>query len=328
MSRKPMIFDCDPGNDDAVALFLAILSGKFDVLGITVTCGNLSLADTSDNALRVVEFLHADIPVYAGCPAPMVRGLMPGRAQNVRSEQLSLRADGEDVFIHERHLKLPAPKGRVQARHACSFLVDTLRAAREKVTLIATAPLTNVAMAIRMAPEICQNIEQIVLMGGGVYAGNKTPAAEANFYDDPEAAQIVLHCGCPVQIYPLEATTSAMMSYADAESLRDISPAGAYLADMIRDYIRRTNLLKTAPEGFTAVHDSVAVAGLLDPSILLDVRQVSCDVDCSGGWSDGKLVVDERLSAVAAEPVQVVYRVDQARYMELIRRILSASTRT
>lgn len=324
MQRKPMIFDCDPGNDDAVALILAILSRKYDILGITVAHGNKALEATADNALRLVEFLQADIPVFAGCPEPMVRNLMPGRIHNIRGQRLHCCVDGEEITIHEQQLRLPAPKGRMQPRHACSFMVETLRTSQEKVTVVATAPLTNLGMAIRMAPDICQNIAQIVLMGGGVYGGNRTPAAEANFFDDPEAAQIVLHSGCPVQIYPLEATNSAMMSYADAESLRGLSPVGDWLADMIHDYIRRTNLLKTAPEGMTPVHDSVAVAGLLDPSILEDVRRVPCDVDCSGGWSDGKLVVDERLSANATLPVDVVYRVNREKYMELVRRIVKA----
>lgn len=320
MQRKPMIFDCDPGNDDAVALILAIRSGKYDILGITVTHGNKPLETTADNALRLVEFLHADIPVYAGCPAPMVCDLMPGRAQNVRAQHLHCIVDGEEITIHEEHLKLPEPKQKVQKQHACTFIVETLRAATMPVTVVATAPLTNVAMALRMAPDICAKIERIVLMGGCVYGGNRTPAAEANFYHDPEAAQIVLHSGCPVQVYPLEATGSAMVTYEDAESLRGLSELGDWMADMIKDYIRRTNLLKTAPEGMTPVHDAVAVAGLLDPSMLEQVRRVQCDVDCSGGWCDGKLVVDERLSAKPTLPVDVVYRVDHDKFIEQLRR--------
>lgn len=323
MALKPVIFDCDPGNDDALALILAALCGKFRILGITVAHGNKPLDTTVDNALRLVEFLKLDIPVYAGCPESMVRSLMPGRIHNIRAQRLYCCVDGEEITIHEAHLKLPEPNGHVQPQHACSFLVEALRSAEEKVTLIATAPLTNLGMAFRMAPDIARNVEKIVLMGGGIYGGNRTPAAEANFFDDPEAAQIVLHSGCEVEIYPLEATASAMMSYEEAESLRGLSYVGDYLADMLRDYIRRTNLLKTAPEGFTAVHDSVAVAGLIDPSILEDVRRQPCDVDCSGGWSDGKLVVDQRLSADRTGPVRVVYRVNQPAYVNLVRRIVA-----
>lgn len=319
---KKLIIDCDPGNDDAVALILAVLCGKYDILGITVAHGNKPLEDTVDNALRLVDFLHADIPVYAGCPSPMVRGLMPGRIQNVRSQRLQCCVDGEQITIHEAHLKLPEPVSRVQPRHACSFLVQTLRDAEEKITIAATAPLTNLGMALRMAPEISRNIEQIVIMGGGIHGGNRTPAAEANFFDDPEAAQIVLHSGCPVRIFPLEATASAMVSLEEVDSLAELSPVGQYVAQSVHDYIRRGNLLRCSPMGFGTIHDAVAVAGMIDPSILEDVRRVPCDVDCSGGWSDGKLVVDERLSAEPTEPIEVVYRVNQPKYLALMRQIL------
>lgn len=322
MSLKKLIFDCDPGNDDAVALIMAVLCGKYDILGVTVAHGNKPLEDTVDNALRLVDFLGAKIPVYAGCPSAMTRGLMPGRSQNVRSQRLHCVENGEEVTIHEAHLKLPAPVSRVQAQHACSFLVDTLRSATEKITVVATAPLTNVGMALRMAPEISEKIEQLVIMGGGIRGGNRTPAAEANFYDDPEAAQIVLHCGCPVLLFPLEATMSTMLSFAEVDSLQETSPVGRYVAESVHEYLRRGNLLHCSPEGFGTIHDAVAVAGMIDPSIIEEVHRAPCDVDCSGGWSDGKLVVDERISAKPVEPVDVVYRVNKEKYLTLLRDIL------
>lgn len=323
MTRKPIIFDCDPGNDDAVAIVLAALCGKYDILGITVAHGNKPLPATCDNALRLVEFLKLDTPVYAGCPDSMVRNLMPGRKHNIRSQELHCIADGEEITIHEAQLKLPDPKGQPQRQHGVSFMVEAIRNSPEKVIVVATAPLTNVGMALRMAPDIAENIERIVLMGGGVHLGNRTPVAEANFYDDPEAAQIVLHSGCEVEVYPLDATHGCMMSYADAESLRGLSYVGDYLADMIKDYIRRTNLLKCSPEGYTAVHDSLAVAGMIDPTIITDLRTEPCDVDCSGGWSDGKLVVDQRLSAAHDGKVHIIYSVDHDRYMKLVRDIVA-----
>lgn len=322
MKKKPLIMDCDPGNDDAVAIVLAALCGQFDLLGITVAHGNKPLAQTADNALRLVEFLGMDIPVYAGCPSAMVRTLMPGRKENVRSQRLHCVVNGEEITIHEAHFKLPETTRTVERQHACSFIVDTVRNSPEKVILAATAPMTNLGMALRMAPEIAENIEKIVLMGGGVNMGNRTPAAEANFYDDPEAAQIVLHAGCPVEVYPLDCTHTCMMDYADCESLRPYGKVGSYLADMIADYIRRTNLLRCSPEGFTPVHDSIALAGLIAPEIITESRNQPCDVDCSGGWADGKLVVDSRLSAATDSPVRVVYRVDHDRYMDLIRNTL------
>jgi inosine-uridine nucleoside N-ribohydrolase len=327
MERKKLIFDCDPGNDDAVALILAVLCGKYDILGITVAHGNKPLADTLDNALRLVEFLNADIPVYAGCPEAMVHTLMPGRVANTRAQTVSCMVDGEEITIHERHLKLPETSREAEREHACSFLVRTLREAREKVTIAATAPLTNLGMALRMAPEVADKIEQIVIMGGGVTGGNRTPAAEANFYDDPEAAQIVLHCHAPVRIYPLEATTSAMLSYDEADALAPLSREGSYVAESVHGLIRRCNLLGISPQGYTTVHDAVAVAGMIDPSIVTEVRRVACDVDCAGGCADGKLVADLRMGEEAEGNAEVVLRVDQQRYVALLREILSRAAK-
>ena len=311
MKNKKVILDVDTGTDDAVAILCAALSRKIDLLGITVTSGNLPLENTLENTLRVTELSGRDIPVYAGCPEPMVRGLMPGRAKDVRMQTVDTVINGERISIHEPLLPLPPAKQRPREKHACTYLIETLKASAEKVTIVAVAPLTNIGMALRMDPSIVQNIEEIVIMGGSVNSGNRTPVAEANFYDDPEAAQIVIKSGCPVRIFTLEATELAECGHADADDFRALSAAGVFVGDLINGFIHRCTLLNICPNNAVAIHDAITLCGLIEPNIVKRRISAECDV-CLSGWADGQLVVDRRNFAAASPAVQIVCDIDKA----------------
>ncbi len=318
MERKKIILDVDTGTDDAVAIAVAALSEKLEVLGITVTHGNQPLCYTLENTLRMVEFLKLNIPVYAGCNEPMVQYLTAGRLLNVRRQTIEKVINGETVSIHQKYLDLPKASIQAEAKHACSFLVETLKHTTEKITIVAVGPLTNIAMALRMDPSICKGIEEIVIMGGAIAHGNRTPVAEANFYDDPEAAQIVLKSGCKIRLFTLDATESVLCGHEEAEEFRKTSYVGQFVGDLTEEFVRKCTLLNICDCGKVSIHDAVTVCAVIDPSIVTDLRHQFCDVDFSGGFSDGQLVVDTRMFAKPADPVYVAYKVDRDRCLELM----------
>lgn len=323
MSKK-IILDVDTGMDDAVAIAVAALSTELNVLGITVTHGNQPLEYTLENTLRVVEFIGRDIPVYAGCPEPMVQFLSPGRLNNVRRQITRKVVDGKEITIHQKYLDLPPAKIQPQKQHACTYIIETLKNSDEKITLVPVGPLTNIGMALRMDPSIKENIEEIVIMGGGITHGNRTPVAEANFYDDPEAAQIVLTSGCKIRILTLDATEHVLFSRQTAQKFRSESKVGELIADITDTYIDNCTLLGIAPDGIVAIHDAVTVCAVIDPSIITDIRQKNCDVDFSGGFSDGQLVIDNRSFSKLNLPTYIAYAVDREKCISIMQKAIKS----
>ena len=326
--RKKVILDVDTGSDDAVAILLAVLSGKLDVLGITVTWGNRCVEDCVSNTLQVVEMLGADIPVYKGCPAPMVRELTPGRVANNPINKISIVEDGVEYSIHPAKMPLPDAVGSAQPQHACSFLVDTLRNATEKVTLIPVGPATNIGMAFRMDPSIAEKVEEVVFMGGSVGMGNVTPVAEANFFHDPEAVKIILDSGVKVRIVPLNATHSAMLTIQDADELIALgTKAGKLAGEMVK--IRAAASLRMGATDGTAepIHDALAVAWVLDDTVMLDAKRQHCDIDINGGVSDGQLIPDQRGGEDPNSNVVVGYKADKDKFFAMLKENLAKGPR-
>jgi len=215
-----IIIDCDPGQDDAVALLLALASPEeLDVLGITTVGGNVPLELTQRNARMVCDLAGSNVPVYAGCGQPMSRPLRT--AEYIHG---SSGIDGIDVF---------EPVTPLQSRHAVDFIIETLLAAGEQaVTLVPTGPLTNIATAIDREPAILGNIAQIVLMGGAMReGGNRTPSAEFNILVDPEAADIVLRCGIRALGNPVADAVAGMLSFFERYDMEKYTSSGAPLHD-------------------------------------------------------------------------------------------------
>ncbi len=324
MGKKKVILDVDTGSDDAVAEMLAILSGQLDVLGITVTWGNCKVEDCVRNTLQVVELLRAQIPVYQGCPGPMVRDLLPGRLVNHPDAPISTVKDGVQYSLHPTKLPLPDARGRAQEEHACSFLLRTLKNAMEKVTIIAVGPPTNLGMVFRMDPSIKDKIEEVIFMGGGVHMGNVTPVAEFNFYHDPEAVKIVLDSGVKVRIVPLNATHSAKLTLEDADELIGLgTEAGKLAGELVKIRAAAAEKLGRGDGKAEPIHDALAVAWCLDETVILDAARQKCDVDISGGLSDGQLVVDQRYEADPNVNTYVAYRADHEKFMALLREHLA-----
>lgn len=320
MDKRKVIFDCDIGCDDAVALIALLLSEKIDIMAITCVKGNIPVDDVAKNALKVVSLCGKDIPVYKGCNTPIVRDMLKGRDYNTLMQRIRMEIDGQEVLIHERSFKLPEPERKAEDIHAVSYLVDTLRHAKEKIDICAIGPLTNIGMALRLDPSIIDKIGTIYIMGGGLYIGNRTPLAEANFYDDPEAAEIVLTSGAKCLVCPIEPCEEAA-TYTP-EDLEEIKKTNNKIADFIYEelhgYIDRCNILFKVDVSSCCVYDYAAVAPLLDENAITDKRREVVRVDISGGMADGQMVVDRRGMFEKKAPVEVIYHMDKEKVHRML----------
>jgi purine nucleosidase len=279
MARK-IIIDTDPGQDDAVAILLALASPEeVDVLGITAVAGNVPLGLTQRNARIVCELAgRRDVRVFAGCDAPMKRRLVT--AEHVHGKT---GLDG---------IELPEPTMALQDAHAVDFIVETLRAEPSgTVTLCPLGPLTNIATAFAAAPDIVGRVEEIVLMGGAYFeVGNITPAAEFNIYVDPEAAEIVFRSGVPLTVMPLDVTHKALTTQARIEGFRALgTEVGTVVAEWT-DFFERFDMEKYGSEG-APLHDPCVIAHLLSPG-LFSGRQVNVEIETVSDLTRGMTVAD------------------------------------
>ncbi len=290
--------DVDTGSDDAIALVMAMLDQRFDLLGICSVNGNVDVNLTTDNSLRVVECCGKQdtVKVYRGADLPIVSTLMPYTPQ-VRwgvPRREGQRPGGQEV--HPEHLPLPAPVTKEQPQSAVAFYLETLLAAEDhSVTLVPVGPLTNVALAIRSDPRIVDKIEEIVIMGGGYAVNNSTPAAEFNIFVDPEALEIVLQAGCKVTLVPLDATHQAYITGEEAKLFRAIGTKPANLvADLIEQRIIGYSRFDADMQTQAPIHDALAVCSILYPEVLKDVEFINVHVDISGGIAYGETILDRR----------------------------------
>ncbi len=280
MSGHSIIIDCDPGQDDAVALFLAIASpGELEILGITAVAGNVPLALTQRNVRIMCDIAgRRDMPVYAGCDRPMVRDLLT--AEKVHGKT---GIDGIEIFD---------PETPVQDRHAVDFIVETLRAADdESVTLVATGPLTNIGTVIDRAPEVLPKIRQLVIMGGAMReGGNYSPSAEFNILVDPHAADIVFRCGRPITTMGLDVTHQVLSTRARVERIGQLgNPVAAATAGML-GFFERHDSKKYGVEG-APLHDPCTIAWLLEPA-LFEGKVCNLSVETESALTVGHTAVD------------------------------------
>ncbi|MEE3069548.1 MAG: nucleoside hydrolase [Pseudomonadota bacterium] len=280
MSPRKIIIDTDPGQDDAVAILLALGSpDEIEVLGITAVAGNVQLALTQKNARIVCELANrADVPVYAGCEAPMGRTLVT--AEHVHGKT---GLDGPD---------LPDPVMPLQAEHGVDFIIETLRNAPSgAVTLCPLGPLTNIATAFKQAPDVIEKVQEIVLMGGAYFeVGNITPAAEFNIYVDPEAAEITFRSGVPIVVMPLDVTHKALVTPARNDAFRALgTPVGTAVAEMT-DFVERFDKEKYGSEG-APLHDPCVTAYLIRPE-LFSGRHINVEIEVKSDLTRGMTVAD------------------------------------
>lgn len=280
MPPRKIIIDTDPGQDDAVAILLALASPEeIDVIGITCVAGNVPLPLTTKNARIVCELAgRPDMPVYAGCDRPLGRELVT--AEHVHGKT---GLDGPT---------LPDPTMPMAEGHAVDFIIDQLRTfAPGTITLCPLGPLTNIATALEKAPDIASRIAKIVLMGGGYFeGGNITPAAEFNIYVDPQAADIVFKCGAPIVVMPLDVTHKALVTQERNDAFRAIgNDAGTAVAQMT-DFFERFDKEKYGSEG-APLHDPCVTAYLIRPK-LFKGRHINVEIETQSELTMGMTVAD------------------------------------
>lgn len=275
---KRILFDTDPGIDDACAILLALGSPELSVEGLSIVHGNCSLEQGTTNALSVLELAHArHVPVARGCELPLV--------------QPSLLAPETHGDTGLGYAKLPAPRARPVSQHGVDFLIERILASPGEITLLAIGPLTNVALAIRQEPRIIPALKELIIMGGALrYEGNTTALAEFNTYVDPHAAHIVYHAGIPTTLVPLDVTYQCVLTPGDVKRLREVdSPITNFVAESTRFYMEFHDEFQKI-EG-CVINDPLALALTFAPD-LCTYQDLPVDVDLSGGISMGKTVAD------------------------------------
>lgn len=276
MSARAIIIDTDPGQDDAVALLLALASPEIEVLGMVAVAGNVPLALTEKNTRKICELAgRPDVKVFAGAVRPMVRPLVTAEYVHGKTG-----LDGP---------KLPEPTMPLQEQHGVDYLVETLRARR--ATICALGPLTNLALALNKAPDIADNIDEIVLMGGGLFeGGNVTPAAEFNIFVDPHAADVVFRSGVRITVFPLDLTHFALTTRERVEAFRKVgTPPCVATADLL-DFFERYDVEKYGSAG-GPLHDPNVIAYLIDPT-LYSGRFINLEVETASELTMGMTVAD------------------------------------
>ncbi|ABK39584.1 pyrimidine-specific ribonucleoside hydrolase RihA [Aeromonas hydrophila] len=300
----PVILDCDPGHDDAIALILALASPELKVLAVTTSAGNQTPDKTLNNALRILTLLgRDDIPVAAGAPKPLARELII--ADNVHGES---GLDGP---------KLPDPGFAPVAMTALELMAKCLRESPQPVTLVPTGPLTNIALLLAAHPELKSKIARIVLMGGAAGAGNWTPAAEFNIYVDPEAADMVFKSGLPITMCGLDVTHEAQVMDEDIERVRAITNPVAQCVAGLLDFFM---IYHRDPKwGFAGapLHDPCTIAWLLAPALFHGV-ECRVDIETGGTHTSGMTVVDRYGLTGKAANALVLLGLDRAGFIDLL----------
>ena len=306
MTARPIIIDTDPGQDDAVAILLALASPQeLEVIGVTAIAGNVPLALTEKNARRICELAgRPDIKVYAGAERPLILPL-----QTAEAVHGATGLDGPD---------LPEPKMQTAPGHASDFLVDTLRARPAgSVTLCLLGPHTNLALAMVKAPDIVPRIREIVMMGGAVFeGGNSTPSAEFNILVDPHAADVVFRSGVPITVMPLDVSHKALTTRARVDRIRALgTPVATAVAKML-EFFERYDEQKYGTDG-APLHDPCVISFLLQPG-LFKGRKVNVAIETASPLTLGTTVTDWWKVTDRAPNATVMTDIDADAYYRLL----------
>ena len=308
-----VILDVDTGTDDAVALMVAALSPDIELVGATSVNGNTTIEYTTENTLRVFDWIGMpEIPVYRGMDRPMARSQV---------------ARGMATRIHGDLLPglPPASRATLQTGHAVDWLIETYLASDGDIVLCPVGPLTNIAVAIQKEPRIVDAIPEIVIMGGAHDHGNMTASAEFNIWLDPEAARIVVNCGRPIRMVPLDATHRALVSTEDAARLQALgTPAGEAAARFVLQRIDGYDATQPMPHrpGAAPVHDALAVCAIIDPSVLT-TEHIPVDVEVHAELSLGRTVCDFRFRSGKPANVEFAMDADEPKFVAMLMDILS-----
>jgi purine nucleosidase len=306
---KRILFDTDPGIDDACAILLALASPELSLEGLSIVHGNCSLEQGTTNALSVLELANAGhIPVAKGCELPLV--------------QPSLLAPETHGNTGLGYAQLPSPRTKPIVQHGIDFLIEKIMGSPGEITLVAIGPLTNIALAIRQEPRIVQAVREVIVMGGAIrYEGNTTALAEFNTYVDPHAAHFVYHSGMPLTLVPLDVTYQCVLTKADVQRMRQVdSPITKFVEDATRFYMEFHDEFQSI-DG-CVINDPLALALTFVPE-LCTYLELPVDVDLSGGISMGKTIGDFYNFGKKPANMRVALGVNPREFMDLfVERIM------
>lgn len=303
MSPKRIIIDTDPGIDDALAILLALASPELRVEGLVTVHGNCTLEQATTNALGLLELAgRPDLPVVPGAPRPLVQPLLTAPETH-----------GETGMGYGR---LPDPSRGPVDRHGVEWMIETLLDSPGEVEVVALGPLTNIALALRMAPQIATAIPRLTIMGGAIReGGNTTPLAEFNTFCDPHAAHIVYQSGIPTTMVPLDVTYQVVLTTEHVDRLLETdSPVTRFVADSTRFYMEFHDQYQSI-EG-CVINDPLALALTFAPH-LVATEAHPVGVDISGGTSMGKTYADFHRIRAKEPTIDVALGVDVAAFMDL-----------
>ncbi len=298
---RNIIIDCDPGHDDAIAILMALGNkDKLNILGITTVGGNALLEDVTQNALKILSIVDEDIPVSVGESKPLIKSIHTGIDAHGKS--------GMDGPV------LPLPKYKHISTHAVEFMYETIKNSKEKVTLVAIGPLTNIALLIRSYPLIKDNIELISIMGGGINTGNRTASAEFNIYVDPEAASIVFQSGIDIVMAGLDVTNKAMIMDDELEKLKNKGPVSDFVVELLEFYSKASKR-----HGFpgSSLHDPCAIGYLLRPD-LFEGKSYHIDIETQGAITRGMTIADRRPIPKEKENAFVLLDLNRRQFIDFV----------
>ncbi|SNS54136.1 pyrimidine-specific ribonucleoside hydrolase [Anaerovirgula multivorans] len=299
--KKPVIMDCDPGHDDAIALLLAFASDKLEVKAVTIVAGNQTQEKTLNNALRVLSFANIEAPVARGAEKPLMRELIT--APEVHGDS---GLDGPE---------LPEATLKPVDLSAIELIAKVVRESDERITLIPTGALTNIAKFILCYPELKNKIERISLMGGACVGGNWSPAAEFNILVDPEAADIVFKSGIPITMCGLDVTHRALIYEEDIERIRSVGGKVAVMVAELLEFFAKFHM-DTGFEG-SPLHDPCAVAWVIDPTII-NTKKLHVDIETTGIHTLGATVVDYHDVLKKEKNAEVAFDIDREKFVDML----------
>lgn len=265
------------------------------------------------------------MPVLRGADQPLVKELLPGRIANPSSAASCTDENGNVISVHPARFALPEPRSKALAKNFVSWYIDTIQQSSTKVNIVCVGPLTNLALVLRAEPSLIQNIEEIVIMGGCHAVSNRSAAAEFNIWKDPEAAEIVLTSKAKITLVPLDATHAAATYLQEAHYYDEMHHSlGDFVAELIRQRTAAYNLIAPLDKkDLCPIHDALAVAYLIDPKILKNIIHTRVDVDFSGGFADGRTIIDFRSIHDLADNCYVALDADRDRFNQLLIQRLS-----
>lgn len=302
MRKIPLIIDCDPGCDDAIALLLAFKNEILDIKGVTVSAGNVGIDRTLENARRIAGMFRKDVPVFKGCEKPLFKTIVT--APEVHGESGLGKAKLEDS------------DKKIEDINAIEFIAKTLKESDEKVNIAITGPMTNIAVFLMQYPNLKSKIEKFIIMGGSSIGGNVTPSAEFNIYVDAEAAEIVFNSGVNIVLCPLDVTMKAVITEKDLEEIRSINNKGAEIAtgaiETVLDFYREVYNKNSVP-----MHDPCTIAYLLNPN-LFNGQKVFLDVETKGKYTYGETIIDYKNKFNKTPNALVLNEVNREEFVKLI----------